>query len=30
MAKATGGIKILLDIDRVLHAEELEAINVAA
>jgi purine-binding chemotaxis protein CheW len=30
MAKATGGIKILLDIDRVLRAEELEAIKVAA
>jgi purine-binding chemotaxis protein CheW len=30
MAKAAGGIKILLDIERVLHAEELEAVNVAA
>jgi purine-binding chemotaxis protein CheW len=30
MAKAAGGIKILLDIDRVLHAEELESISVAA
>jgi purine-binding chemotaxis protein CheW len=30
MAKAAGGIKILLDIDRVLHAEELEVINAAA
>jgi purine-binding chemotaxis protein CheW len=30
MAKAGGGIKILLDIDRVLHTEELEAMNMAA
>ena len=30
MAKAAGGIKILLDIDRVLHTEELEAMNMAA
>ena len=30
MAKAGGGIKILLDIDRVLHAEELDAIKMAA
>jgi purine-binding chemotaxis protein CheW len=30
MAKAGGGIKILLDIDRVLHAEDLEVINMAA
>jgi hypothetical protein len=30
MAKAGGGIKILLDIDRVLHAEELEVMNMAA
>lgn len=30
MAKAGGGIKILLDIDQVLHAEELEAMNMAA
>jgi purine-binding chemotaxis protein CheW len=30
MAKAAGGIKILLDIDRVLYAEELETLKVAA
>jgi purine-binding chemotaxis protein CheW len=30
LAKAAGGIKILLDIDRVLNAEVLENINVAA
>jgi purine-binding chemotaxis protein CheW len=30
MAKAGGGIKILLDIDRVLHAEDLEVMNMAA
>jgi purine-binding chemotaxis protein CheW len=30
MAKAGGGIKILLDIDRVLQAEELEAVSKAA
>jgi purine-binding chemotaxis protein CheW len=30
LAKAAGGIKILLDIDRVLNAEVLENMNVAA
>jgi purine-binding chemotaxis protein CheW len=30
LAKAGGGIKILLDIDRVLQAEEIEAMNMAA
>jgi purine-binding chemotaxis protein CheW len=30
MAKASGGIKILLDIDHVLHTEEFQAMNVAA
>lgn len=30
MAKAGGGIKILLDIDRVLRAEELGAVSMAA
>jgi len=30
LAKAAGGIKILLDIDRVLRAEEIESMNMAA
>jgi len=30
MAKAGGGIKILLDIDCVLHGDELEAVHMAA
>jgi len=30
MAKAGGGIKILLDIDRVLRTEDLDAMNLAA